>query len=127
MRIRQTFFSANSVITIGTTTSVSFGISVSSDNIFLPSVVGAIYSVSVSVPVYKYSQIQLVDGNNSAIAGAIISGGHPTLDAMTVVLAGTFIISQPGLDKFSLRAGPSHTVFIIGRISHSCFASIHLQ
>jgi len=95
---------AGALVPIGTSVINASNMSVSGDNIFVNSGATGVYSVSVSIPVYKESAFQLYDGNNGAITGTALKGGHPVLDEMTTVLSSTFIISQPALDKFTLRA-----------------------
>src|SRR6478735_8417913 len=73
-------YTAGTVIPIGTTVANSSGMSVSSNAIFLPSGVSGKYEVSVSIPVYKESAIQLYDGDNNGISGTYSVGGHPTTD-----------------------------------------------
>lgn len=94
---------AGQVIAIGTSVSNSSGMSVASNEISVPAVLGK-YMVNLSVPVYRESYISLYDGNNVEIPGTRLIGGNPTLDAENVMLSGRFIITQPALNKFTLRS-----------------------
>ena len=119
------FFAAGSTITIGSTTAQASGMSVASNEITVPSVGGAKYRVTVNLPVYKESSFQLVDGNNTAITGTTFVGGSPTLDAQSNLISATFIISQPGLNKFTIRASGSGAW--VGKASSGINANVTLR